>query len=549
MRYALIRSDWRRRALASAFASALLATCSGGDGDCPLGTCDVAPTSISIVGPLDFTALDQTMALQATVRNQGGIDITSAVSVLWSSDDPTIVSVSSGTATATGVGEAMIFASVGVLDDEATATVMQVPTQLTTVDADRSGTVGDALAEPLDVTVRDSEDNPISGVAVAFTASAGVLSSDLELSDADGRVSTSWTLGTVATAGGAPSTVEASLPDRSAGPVAEFRATVLAGPAAAFVKVIGDDITWLEGQATGAEIVARVVDIHGNGVPDQIVVFEPRNDGTSVPETVTTELAGTAATGWFMGNGDQDPFNPEARPDTIDVRYQGSSFAALVFTGTVYPHVTGQVFTAFKRERTPHGTDTSTLHTCPDSNVVMVKPDNGMEPKQARILSVAGEDCANPRLFGRPDPGYPNFEQIRYEIPFFGLVLNTTWRFELLIRGVSFGERVGNNKICPESGCFEAYAIIDVTPSTIPANDDHATVFTLDGSRSYHTDADTVNSHAWTLPAGTTLLPDFGLSDPVIQVTFPNRRSYAVTLVVEGGFSDADTTTVSIPIG
>lgn len=544
-----IRRGWGARALLCAFGSTLMVTCGGGDSDCPLGTCDVAPASIEIAGgPLAFTALDETIALRATVRNQGGIDITSAATVQWSSSDPAFVSVSNASATAEAVGSATIFASVGAHEDEVEATVTQVPAQLATDEADRTGTVGLPLSEPLVVTVQDSHDNPVPDVTVAFTASAGSLSNELVQSDGDGRAATMWTLGTVATADQPPPTVAASLPNRTAGPVAEFRATVLAGPPAALVKVAGDDETWLEGQDTGSEVIARVIDGFGNGVPEQPVVFEPRNDGTSVPTTAMTELGGTATSEWFMGNWDQSDFDPQAQPDTIDVRLDGSTFPALVYTGTVYPRQTGQVFTGFKPELTQHATSTTALHTCPDSNVVIVTPD-GMEGMQARIISVAGEDCANPRLYGRGDAGFPNEGQIRYEIPFFGLLRNTTWRFELIIRGVSFGERVGNNKICPASGCFEAHAVIDVSPGTIPANDDHATVFTLDGSGSYHSEDDTIDSFEWTLPPGTTLLPGYDLADPVIRVTFPTLASYPVTLLVNGGQFDEGSQTVTIPIG
>ena len=76
---------------------------------------------------------------------------------------------------------------------------------------DQIGTVGQALAEPLVVTVTDQDGNPIEGVAVTFTVASGggsLSNSQPQATDANGQVQTVLTLGSVA--GTANNTVEAT---------------------------------------------------------------------------------------------------------------------------------------------------------------------------------------------------------------------------------------------------------------------------------------------------------------------------------------------------
>lgn len=73
------------------------------------------------------------------------------------------------------------------------------PASATFDGAPTTGTVGAAITGPLAVIVRAADDRPLAGVTVTFTPSAGTLSTESAVTDAQGRaVAGTWTLGTVA---------------------------------------------------------------------------------------------------------------------------------------------------------------------------------------------------------------------------------------------------------------------------------------------------------------------------------------------------------------
>ncbi len=62
---------------------------------------------------------------------------------------------------------------------------------------DQQGLVGATLANPFVVLVTDQNGNPLAGASVTFTVTSGVgtLSSESDSTDANGRASTTLTLG------------------------------------------------------------------------------------------------------------------------------------------------------------------------------------------------------------------------------------------------------------------------------------------------------------------------------------------------------------------
>ena len=84
-----------------------------------------------------------------------------------------------------------------------------------------SGVTGKALPSPLTVTVTDAHGNPIKGASVSFASTSGAVSPLKATTDAKGRASTKWTLGTRV----GPQTLTASVKGTTAKATLELDAT------------------------------------------------------------------------------------------------------------------------------------------------------------------------------------------------------------------------------------------------------------------------------------------------------------------------------------
>jgi hypothetical protein len=154
----------------------------------------------------------------------------------------------------------------------------------------QTGTVGQVLGEPLVVRVQRADGSPLAGIPVTFTLPAlfGSISPATAVSDADGRVSVRWTLGTFP--GGVQ--VEAALPTGSA---VTFTATSQPGVTTSLQKVSGDG---QQGQARNVladSLVVRAVDVYGNPVP-RVAIGWSAASGSLRPTMVITGEDGRAAT-------------------------------------------------------------------------------------------------------------------------------------------------------------------------------------------------------------------------------------------------------------
>jgi hypothetical protein len=161
----------------------------------------------------------------------------------------------------------------------------------------QSDVAGATLAAPFVVSVQDANGNGVVGIAVDFAVSAGggVLSSLFEISDAQGRASTTLTLGTSA----GLNIVEAAAAGLA--PI-EFHANGTPGAPAELAAAAGDGQTGVAGSPLAAPLVLLVVDANGNGVAGvgvELAVTE--GGGTFSSLLAETDGEGTASIIWTLG--------------------------------------------------------------------------------------------------------------------------------------------------------------------------------------------------------------------------------------------------------
>ncbi|MBI4539705.1 MAG: Ig-like domain-containing protein [Gemmatimonadetes bacterium] len=187
----------------------------------------------------------------------------------------------------------------------------------------QEGTVARALASPVVVEVRDRFGNAVPGAAVSFAVTGGggsVVPPSAE-TDASGRTSTTWTLGTRA----GTQTLEARV--ANVGP-ATFTARARPGPPAALAKVSGDGQEATVATVLSGPVSVEVRDSFANGVPGQPVTFVVTVGGGSLtPGTMLTDSVGRARATWTLGT--------VAGTNALEAR--SASLAPATFTATARP--------------------------------------------------------------------------------------------------------------------------------------------------------------------------------------------------------------------
>ena len=132
------------------------------------------------------------------------------------------------------------------------------------------GTVAQPLDTVLTVRINDQDGDPVAGIEVHFQLSeldGGQVSPTADTTDGNGLARSVWTLGTSA---GALRHVQASAVNLN---TVVFQATSVAAEAADLVIVSGDSQAALVGTPLDSEVVIRVRDQFGNGVPQEAVVL------------------------------------------------------------------------------------------------------------------------------------------------------------------------------------------------------------------------------------------------------------------------------------
>jgi len=227
---------------------------------CGDSTSAPVPSRIVVTpGNATLDALGLSQQFSAQVEDKKGKVISDAV-ITWTSSNAEVASVnSSGLVTAVKKGNATIEATSEGLTGRATLVVDPRPAQVTKNAGDeQTGALSQPLAQQLEVEVRDSEGNPVVGVSVSFTVTAGEgsISPSLASTDAQGRAFATWTLGcsnedpqrATATSGGISveftASADLALPAICQGAIPEGRVTF---PYSVQLEVVGGDqatMTW-----------------------------------------------------------------------------------------------------------------------------------------------------------------------------------------------------------------------------------------------------------------------------------------------------------------
>lgn len=152
----------------------------------------------------------------------------------------------------------------------------------------QTGTVAEALAASLSITVTDQYGNAREGDEVEWSGD-GSFSAAATTTDTAGAASVTWTLGTTAGTQSATATVGAF--------TVSFTATAEAGPAAT-IAVTGDGQTGYIG-ATLAPVGVTLADTYGNARVGDAVAWST-SSGT-VSGDAATDAAGAAAATWTLG--------------------------------------------------------------------------------------------------------------------------------------------------------------------------------------------------------------------------------------------------------
>ncbi len=157
------------------------------------------------------------------------------------------------------------------------------------------GTVATSLAAPIVIHVTDQSGNSIAGALVTLTpgASSGTVATSQSTTDANGLISITWTLGTVAGA----DTLVASL---GAGASTTIVATANAGAAAQITIVAGNDQTGVAGSVVGTALAVRVTDAFGNPVANATVQWSDSLGGILAASTTVTDSTGLAVDGFTL---------------------------------------------------------------------------------------------------------------------------------------------------------------------------------------------------------------------------------------------------------
>ena len=199
------------------------------------------------------------------------------------------------------------------------ATGKAIPRTLAKLSGDeQEGPAGTALAEPFVVEVRNQDNNPLEGAQVTFaiTAGGGTLSATTATTDANGRASSTLTLGTE------PGTNVVAAIAAELDPVT-FTASGAAIPKS-LTKISGDEQEAPAGASLVEPFVAEVRDLDNNPLADVQVTFAvTAGSGTLSVTTATTDADGRASTTLTLGL---------TGANTVTVSVAG--LESITFTGT-----------------------------------------------------------------------------------------------------------------------------------------------------------------------------------------------------------------------
>ena len=242
-------------------------------GDVLEGTLQISPTELMLSdGETGWFNLHLVKSDGSVVTSLGGARPT------WTSSAPAIASVSeTGAISAKFPGSVQITATLGDRTVVAPVIVMPTPSELRPLfEGEMEGAAGAALADQVGVRVTDRGGLPVPGVEVSFRVElgGGSVYPDRAITGADGTARVVWQLGPAA--GDNAVKVSANgLAD------AILRARADGGGDDHRIELIGGDAQeGIVGEVLNQELAVRVVDQHGNVIPNARVQWRFR-DGTA----------------------------------------------------------------------------------------------------------------------------------------------------------------------------------------------------------------------------------------------------------------------------
>jgi lysophospholipase L1-like esterase len=284
--------------------------------------------TVAITGDFTPIPVTSTRQLGATLKDSEGLTLNRAV--VWSSSDPSILSIdpATGLATSNKLGTVTVTATSETKSATQSLTVIPgPPSKIVAAGGDGQSVVaGTAAPVALSVKVTDAIGDPIANVTVNFavTSGGGTITGTTATTNADGIATAgTWTLGTHAGA----NTVTATSP-AIAGASAVLTAAGVAGPAVTVAGFAGNNQTGTAGGLVATKPSVIVTDANGNPVSGFAVVFTPGSGSGIVTFGSTfTDASGIATVGsWRLGT------TPGAQ--SISITASGLTGSPIVFNAT-----------------------------------------------------------------------------------------------------------------------------------------------------------------------------------------------------------------------
>lgn len=280
---------------------------------------ELSPKTVTVFGgrPTSFVAA----AFDSSDR---GVQ---TVPLAWATSDASIATITrDGVLTPTGKPGAVRISVITptAVTDSAAATILLPPASISVVSGSgQTGSVGQLLA-PLVVAVTDRLGAAVPGVEVnwARTAGSGSLAASTSITDADGRATTSYALGSVVGAESVSATVD------GVASAAVFSFQSLGSIAAKILVVSGDGQVARVNTELTAPLVVSVVDAAGHTVAGALVSWSAVN-GTVAPTSSTDangrasavmtlgSRAGSASATAAIANGQRVTFSATAQPGPV----------------------------------------------------------------------------------------------------------------------------------------------------------------------------------------------------------------------------------------
>jgi hypothetical protein len=218
----------------------------------------------------------------------------------WRSADPSVATVDTAArVTAVAAGRTMLVASGGDLTAEVALEVYPVPATMTVQGGDgQRAPAGRRLGAPVRAQIVSRGGRPLPGIPVRFSLadSTGRAEPEVDTSDAEGLVRTSWSLGPQPGRQRLALAVEGR---RAVGAVVTADADPL--PENTRVAAVGPSQTAAIREALAEPVAVRVTDSLGLPLADVLVAWSTEAGGVIAGESPRTDSLGEARARWTLG--------------------------------------------------------------------------------------------------------------------------------------------------------------------------------------------------------------------------------------------------------